>query len=259
MSHLVKAVSNKLWFVNMGCKNKIWLIDWCPVLISCVFVSRVSWAPVLCISCKLPPCALCFFSFYLFEIPEFHFFCTRPFSLKRIFLLNSASWVHLPLCLHRNPWHFLSVYQSPSDRAVDPFLQLTPCDCAVDSFLQLKSCDRAVDPFLQLTPCDRAVDPFLQLKTCGRAVKPSFRLITRNRAVNPWLQKVPVWARRRVCRAPPAEPGRVIGTAKRLDWGLIYNRCVRTKMQPAVETKTKTAKTQMWFKTMPMWKPVGNT
>ena len=28
MSHLVKALWDELWFVNMGYKNKIWLIDW---------------------------------------------------------------------------------------------------------------------------------------------------------------------------------------------------------------------------------------
>ena len=28
MSHLVKALWDKLWFVNMGYTNKIWLIDW---------------------------------------------------------------------------------------------------------------------------------------------------------------------------------------------------------------------------------------
>ena len=28
MSHLLKALWDKLWFVNMGYTNKIWLIDW---------------------------------------------------------------------------------------------------------------------------------------------------------------------------------------------------------------------------------------
>ena len=28
MSHLVKALWDELWFVNMGYTNKIWLIDW---------------------------------------------------------------------------------------------------------------------------------------------------------------------------------------------------------------------------------------
>ena len=34
MSHLVKALWDKLWFVNMGYTNEIWLIDWLKECVS---------------------------------------------------------------------------------------------------------------------------------------------------------------------------------------------------------------------------------
>ena len=44
MSHLVKALWDKLWFVNMGYTNKIWLIDW-PRAPFCL---RFSCTPSVC-------------------------------------------------------------------------------------------------------------------------------------------------------------------------------------------------------------------
>ena len=39
MSHLVKALWDELWFVNMGYTNKIWLIDWLSVQTFTLFSS----------------------------------------------------------------------------------------------------------------------------------------------------------------------------------------------------------------------------
>ena len=43
MSHLVKALWDELWFVNMGYTNKIWLIDWLIVWDRLIHCMGQSW------------------------------------------------------------------------------------------------------------------------------------------------------------------------------------------------------------------------
>ena len=58
MSHLVKALWDELWFVNMGYTNKIWLIDWLyKEAFHKTYYEKKTWNHHLCLSAVSVRCS----------------------------------------------------------------------------------------------------------------------------------------------------------------------------------------------------------